>query len=81
MTAREQQARRARQMTLIYAVMTCLILLVFVQLLLLMVAVNAYLGGGASGLWPSAAASAGCFAASCWLIRPLERGARRPGGS
>jgi uncharacterized membrane protein (DUF485 family) len=67
--SRQERARRAQRMTLIHTVMTCLILVILIQFLLLMVAVEAYLGGRPATLVPSTLASGACFAVSCWMIR------------
>ena len=42
---RQLRAQRAQQMSLIYTVMVCLVSLIFVQFLLLTVALEGYLGG------------------------------------
>lgn len=67
--SRRLRAQRAQQMTVIYAVMTCLVLLIVIQFLLLMVAVEGFQGGRAGVLIPATAASGVCFAAACWVIR------------
>lgn len=67
--ARREQAERARGMTAIYGVMVSIALLVALQFLLLMVAVDGFMAGHATVLVPSAAGSGLCFAGSCWLIR------------
>ncbi len=67
-TARRLQAVRAQQMTLIYAVMVCLFLLILLQFLLLMVAVEGFLGGRWEILLPATLASGLCFGGACWLI-------------
>ena len=67
--ARRTQARRAQQMTLIYAVMVCLVILIFLQLLLLVVAVEGFQGAHRDVVIPATIASGLCFAGGCWLIR------------
>jgi hypothetical protein len=67
--ARQLRAQRARHMSLIYTVMVCLVSLIFIQLLLLTVALEDYLGGRGAMAIPTALASSLCFAAACWLIR------------
>ena len=67
--ARAQQAERTQGMTAVYGVMVSITLLVVIQFLLLMVAVEGFMGGRGTVLIPSAAGSGLCFAASCWLIR------------
>jgi hypothetical protein len=66
---RQLRAQRARSMSLIYTVMVCLVSLIFIQLLLLTVALEGYLGGRGTMALPTALASGLCFAAACWLIR------------
>ncbi|HXG62941.1 MAG TPA: DUF6755 family protein [Planctomycetota bacterium] len=75
---RARRAERAREMSVIYAVMACLVLLILVQFLLLMAAVDGYLAGRWAGLLPAAGGSALCFAASCALVRCVVP--RREGG-
>lgn len=60
-------------MTLIYGVMISIFLVIAVQTLLLMVAVDALLAGRRGLLLPSAAASGLCFAGTSWLLRYLTR--------
>jgi hypothetical protein len=50
------------------AVMTCLVLLVSLQWVLLTVAVEGFLGEQGDLLWPATLASGACFVAACWLI-------------
>lgn len=78
-SARRQQAERSNDMTLIHAVMVCIILLILIQFLLLMVAVEGLQGGRNAILLPAAAGSGLCFLASCWLIRYVA--VRRAGRS
>jgi hypothetical protein len=66
---RQLRAERTQQMTLIYTVMVCLASLIFVQFLLLTVALEGYLGSRGGVVSPTALVSGLCFAAACWLIR------------
>ena len=66
--SRREQAERARGMTAIYAVMVSIILIIVIQFLLLMVAVEGFMAGRGTVLVPAAVGSGLCFAASCWLI-------------
>jgi len=66
----------ARETTPVYTVLGCLALLITIQLLLLSVAVEAFLAGETGILWPAAGVSAACCGAACWLAtlvasRPL----------
>ena len=56
-------------MTVIYAVMVSILILIILQFLLLMIALEDFLSGSRTVLGGAAAASGFCFAASCWLIR------------
>jgi hypothetical protein len=60
-------------MTAIYAVMVSIMLLIILQFLLLMVAVEGFLGGRRAILLPAAFGSGSCFVAACWLIRHVVR--------
>jgi len=66
---RRVRAERSRGMTAIYAVMVAIMILILLQFLLLMVALEDFLSGNRAVLWGSAAGSALCFAGACWLIR------------
>ena len=66
---RLEQADRARRMTAIYAVMISIGLLIAIQFLLLMIAVEGFIAGREMVLVPAAAGSGLCFASSCWLVR------------
>jgi len=70
---RREQAERARGMTAIYAVMISISLLIAIQFLLLMVAVEGFMGGRGGVLVPAALGSGICFAGSCWLIGYIAR--------
>lgn len=69
MPTRRVRAERALGMTVVYAVMVSIMILILLQFLLLMVALEDYLSGNRAVLQGALAASGACFAASCWLIR------------
>jgi hypothetical protein len=69
MPTRRVRAERARNMTVVYAVMVSIMILILIQFLLLMVALEDFLGGHRVILWAAAAGSGFCFIGSCWLIR------------
>ena len=71
---RRVRADRSRRMTVIYAVMVSILILIMMQFLLLMVALEDFLSGNRAVLWGAAGASAACFTASCWLIRYIAGG-------
>ena len=78
--SRRQRAERQQRMTMIHAVLACLVFLILIQFLLLMVAVDAFLGARPGLLVPALAASGLCFSGSCWLVRNLSSpsASRRP---
>jgi hypothetical protein len=59
-------------MAVVYAVMVSILLLILVQVLLLMVALEDFLSGRRSLLGAAAAGSALCFGGACWLIRYIS---------
>ena len=71
MDSRRVRAERAQGMTVVYAIMVAIILLILLQFLLLMVALEDFLSGSLALLWGAAAGSGACFAAAFWLIRYL----------
>ena len=74
---RQLRAQRAQQMSLIYTVMICLAILIFVQFLLLTVALEGYLSGSAEVALPTAVVSGFCCAAAYWLLRYILVPSRR----
>jgi hypothetical protein len=67
--AGQQRRSRTQQITLIYAVMTCLLILVVAQFVLLLVSVEGFQRGERDVLLPATLASGLCFGAGGWLIR------------
>ena len=70
--ARRVRGERAQGLTVVYAVMVAVILLILLQFLLLMVALEDFLSGNRTVLLGAAAGSAVCFAGSCWLVRYIS---------
>lgn len=66
---RRLRAERSRALTVVYAVMAAIVLLILLQFLLLMVALEDYLSGNRSVLIAAAVGSGACFLGACWLIR------------
>ena len=66
---RRRPAERSQGLTVVHAIMVAVILLILLQFLLLMVALEDFLSGSRTLLWGAAAGSGGCFGAACWLIR------------
>ena len=64
-------------MTVIYAVMACVLFLLVIQFLMLMVSIDGFMAGSSRVVVPAAIGSGACFVAACWLIR-FVAGARRP---
>ena len=80
MSPGQARRRKAQEITLIYAVMTCLLILVVAQFVLLHVSVESFLGGKREILVPAMLASGLCFGTASWLIRyilPFNAPARR----
>jgi hypothetical protein len=75
--ARQLRAQRAQQMSRIYTVMVCLGSLIFVQFLLLTVALEGYLRGHIEVTLPTALVSGLCCAAAYWLLRYILGPGRR----
>ena len=59
---------RAQQMTSVYAVMLCVLILLFLQFLMLAAALDGYLAGKHLFVLPTVVASGICCALACKLI-------------
>ena len=59
---------RAQQMTSVYAVMLCVLILLFLQFLMLAAALDGYLAGKQLFVLPTAVASGICCGLACKLI-------------
>jgi hypothetical protein len=81
-TTHALRVQRRQQVTVLYAVMTGLVVLVSLQWVLLTVAVEGFLAEQGDLLWPATLASGACFVAACWLIRhaPSRLGAPQAKG-
>ena len=73
---RRARSERERSLPALTGVLAGLLLLVALQVLLLMVGVESWMGGRGGILGAVAAASGACCAASWWLLRSL--GGRGP---
>jgi hypothetical protein len=60
---------REQKLTIIYGVLSIVLVIVVLQLWLLTATMNAYLGGDTAILWPAALASAVCLALNLGLLR------------
>ena len=64
---------RQQKTTIVYGILSVVLILVVLQLWLLTATMNAYLGGDESIIWPAAAASMVCFGLNAGLLRYLYR--------
>lgn len=62
---------REQRTTVVYGILSFILVLVVLQLWLLAATMNAYLGGDASAIWPAVAASVFCLALNLGLLRYL----------
>lgn len=62
---------REQRTTIIYGMLTFIIVLVVLQLWLLTATMNAYLGGDEAVIWPAAGASILCLLLNAGLLRYL----------
>lgn len=70
--ARRGRAERSQRLTVVYAILVAVVLLILIQFLLLMVALEDFLSGTRALLWGAAAGSGACFGGACWLIRYIS---------
>ena len=63
---------REQRTTIVYGMLTFVLILVILQLWLLMATMNAYLGGDKSVIWPAAVASLVCLLLNAGLLRYLR---------
>jgi hypothetical protein len=66
-----QPFTRDQRLTIIYAVLCLVLILVVMQFWLLTATMNAYLGGDQAVIWPAAAASILCLLLNAGLLRHL----------
>jgi hypothetical protein len=74
--ATQLRKRRTQEITRVYAVMTCLLIVVVAQLVLLLVSVEGFARGKRDVLLAATLGSGACFAAASSLIRyilPVRR--------
>ena len=64
---------RQQKTTIVYGILSVVLILVVLQLWLLTATMNAYLGGDESIIWPAAAASLVCLGLNAGLLRYLYR--------
>ena len=74
---------RDQRTTIVYGMLSFVLIIVILQLWLLTATMNAWLGGDDSAVLPAAAASLGCLglnAGLLWYLNRLERVRRQPSG-
>ena len=62
---------REQKTTIVYGILSIVLILVVMQLWLLTATMNAYLGGDESPIWPAALASLVCLGLNAGLLRYL----------
>jgi len=67
----KRRMTRQQKTTIVYGILSVVLILVVLQLWLLTATMNAYLGGDESIIWPAAAASLVCFGLNAGLLRYL----------
>ena len=73
MKGQKPKIGRQKRMTIVNAILLFVILIVILQLWLLTVTVNSYLGGNLDVVWPAALVSLGCLLLNAGLLRYLYR--------
>ncbi len=68
---------RDQRMTMVYGILSIVLIIVMLQLWLLMATMNAYLGGDQPVIWPGALASLVCLGLNAGLLRYLYKMERR----
>ena len=71
---------RHQRLSIVYAILCIVSMLVVMQLWLLTATMNAFLGGDERIVWPAALASAACLALNAGLLRYLIRLDHNPVG-
>lgn len=71
---------RHQRLSMVYAILCIVSMLVVMQLWLLTATMNAFLGGDERIVWPAALASAACLALNAGLLRYLIRLDHNPVG-
>jgi hypothetical protein len=67
---------RPQRLTIIYGILSIVLVIVILQLWLLTATMNAYLGGDESVIWPAALVSLVCFGLNLgllWYLYAMER--------
>jgi hypothetical protein len=69
----KRRITRQQKTTIVYGILSVVLILVVLQLWLLTATMNAYLGGDESIIWPAAAASLVCLGLNAGLLRYLNK--------
>jgi len=64
---------RAQRLSIVYGILTIVLILVVMQLWLITATMNAFLGGNHTIVWPAALASMTCLGLNAGLLRYLMR--------
>lgn len=67
----KKRASRDQLLTIVYGILSVVLVLVILQLWLLTATMNAFLGGDEGVVWPAAIASLVCFLLNLGLLRYL----------
>ena len=67
---------REQRATVVYGMLSFVVIIVILQLWLLTATMNAFLGGDGRVVWPAAAASLACFALNAGLLWYMGRNER-----
>lgn len=70
---------REQRTTILYGMLSFVLIIVILQLWLLTATMNAFLGGDETVIWPAAAASLACLLLNAGLLRYLYRVERQQG--
>lgn len=70
---RKPRMGHAKRMTIVNAIFLFVVIIVILQLWLLTVTVNSYLGGNLAVVWPAALVSLACLGLNVGLLRYLYR--------
>ena len=69
----KQQFSRQQKTTIVFGILSIVLMMVVLQLWLLTATMNAFLGGDDSIVWPAAAGSGVCLLLNAGLLRYLYR--------
>ena len=73
MVLRRRAFTREQRTTIVYGMLSFVLIIVILQLWLFTATMNAFLGGDATVVWPAAAASVACLLLNVGLLRYLYK--------